>query len=109
MKDMPATPESTDPSDRSYAGPERRRAPRRDLVGHAMLTPASGDTTVEEEVKLSDLSMGGVGFQSPRKYAPGDIYRISLKDEATFLNARLRIVTCRRQPDGLYSVGAELM
>lgn len=91
-----------------YAGPERRRAPRRQQRGQATLIPASGDTSVEEQVELFDRSEGGVGFISPRRYTPGAVYRVSLKDESTFLNARLRIVSCRRQADGAYLVGSEL-
>lgn len=89
----------------TYAGPERRRASRRPQSVQAVIAPASGDTIVQEPVTVRDLSLDGVGFRAPHRYACGALYRITLSSGPLFLNARLRIVACRKRRDGSHDVG----
>lgn len=56
---------------------------------------------------VCNLSLGGVGFRSPQRFAAGESYRITMGAGALFLNARLRIVSCRNRKDGTFDIGAE--
>ena len=62
---------------------------------------------VQEDVRVIDLSLGGVGFESPRLYKPGAVWRITFGTGPLFLNARIRIVSCRQDQTGKFHVGAE--
>ena len=99
----PATGTAPQP-DPSYSGPERRRSPRRPVSAQATLQPASGDASVDRHVMAFDLSLGGVGFRAPHPYKVGAVYRITLTGPMV-LNARVRVVSCRRGSNGLYDVG----
>lgn len=90
-----------------YGGPDRRRTPRERQAARATLQPASGDATVQEDVVVENLSLGGVGFRSPQRYRPGAVWRITFGTGPLFLNARIRMVSCRDRGDGTFEVGAE--
>ena len=103
----PAAPRAADPTNVRYDGPDRRRSARESHTARATLQPSSGDTMVQEDVVVENLSLGGVGFHSPQRYRPGSVWRITFGTGPLFLNARVRIVSCRQQGDGTYEVGAE--
>lgn len=86
---------------------ERRRSARHAELTIATLQPSSGDASCDRQVMVCNLSLGGVGFRSAQRFAPGESYRITLGSGPLFLNARLCIVSCRSRPDGMYDVGAE--
>jgi hypothetical protein len=88
------------------SGRERRRSNRESQLTVATLQPASGDASVDRPVMVCNLSLGGVGFRAPQRYQSGEIYRITLGAGPLFLNARLRIVSCRARVDGTFDVGA---
>lgn len=86
---------------------ERRRSERQEHLTAATLHPAAGDALVAHHTMVCNLSLGGVGFRSPQRFAPGEVWRITLGNGPLFLNARIRIITCRARPDGTYDLGAE--
>ena len=88
-------------------GIERRRSPREKLVAPAVLQPASGDASVDRGVQVQDLSLGGVGFVSPEKMDPGEVFRITLGKGPLLLNARVRIISCNKTGHRMYRCGAE--
>ena len=87
--------------------PERRRSPREQHLTAATLQPANGDASVEHQVLVCNLSLGGVGFRSHERFRVGETYRITLGTGPLFLNARIRIVNLRQRRDGTTDVGAE--
>ena len=99
-----AKPASTVPTP---PGIERRRSPREKLVAPAVLQPASGDASVDRGVQVQDLSLGGVGFVSPEKMDPGEVFRITLGKGPLLLNARVRIISCNKTGHRMYRCGAE--
>jgi hypothetical protein len=88
------------------AGVERRRSTREAQMTVATLQPASGDASVDRQVLVCNLSLGGVGFRAAHRFQSGEVYRITLGTGPLFLNARLRIVSCRARTDGTFDVGA---
>jgi hypothetical protein len=89
-----------------YDGPERRRSRRESHFVTATLQPASGDASVDRHVVVFDISLGGVGFRAPYTYRVGTVYRITLGTGPLFLNARLRVVSCRQRDDGMFDIGS---
>jgi hypothetical protein len=87
-------------------GTERRRSNREPQTTVATLQPVNGDASVDRQVLVFNLSLGGVGFRAAVRFLPGESYRITLGTGPLFLNARLRIVSCRARPDGTFDVGA---
>ena len=72
----------------------------------ASLQPASGDTQIDCQVLVCNLSLGGVGFCCKHKVRVGELYRITLGAGTFFLNARIRIMKVRSRADGQFDVGA---
>ena len=113
-----AAPETSDPTgpsvssngapqqSTSYGGPERRRSTREPHFVTVTLQPVSGDASVDSHVLACDLSLGGVGFRSGYALKVGSEYRMTLGNGPLFLNARVKIVSCRHRRDGMYDVGA---
>ena len=101
------TKQAGSPNAASPNGIERRRSPREKLVAPAGLHPASGDSTVDRGVQVQDLSLGGVGFVSPEKMDPGEVFRITLGKGPLLLNARVRIISCNKTGHRMYRCGAE--
>jgi hypothetical protein len=86
---------------------ERRRSKREAHVVVATLQPPSGDASIDREVTVHNLSLGGVGFRSPERVDVGAVYRITLGTGPLLLNARVKIVSCRRRREGGgYEAGA---
>ena len=104
--DAPLEGESPLPQPLSPTGVERRRSHREPQMTVATLQPVNGDASVDRQVLVCNLSLGGVGFRSAGRFLPGESYRITLGSGPLFLNARLRIVSCRARPDGTFDVGA---
>ncbi len=98
-----AAPPAAIPADAA----DRRRSSRQHQLAVATLQPASGDTQIECQVLVCNLSLGGVGFRCSQKIRVGETYRITLGTGPLFLNARIRIMNVRSRPDGAFDVGAE--
>lgn len=94
------------PQPTSPTGVERRRSHREPQMTVATLQPVNGDASVDRQVHVCNLSLGGVGFRSAQRFLPGETYRITVGTGPLFLNARLRIVSCRARADGTFDVGA---
>jgi len=103
---LPGIGEAALPQPMSPTGTERRRSHREPQMTVATLQPVNGDASVDRQVLVCNLSLGGVGFRSAQRFLPGEMYRITLGSGPLFLNARLRVVSCRARPDGTFDVGA---
>ena len=88
-----------------YTGPDRRRNPREPHYVSATLQPASGNAEVDEAVLVCNLSLGGVGLICDHRYRVNSVWRITLGHGPLFLNAKVRVASCRSRPDGRYDVG----
>ncbi len=87
--------------------PDRRRSEREPHPVTATLQPANGNTDAEDTVAVRDLSLGGVGLACDRRYAAGTVWRITFGNGPMLLNAKIRVVSCRKRSDKRYDVGCE--
>ena len=94
-------------TDRLLTGTERRRSKREPHDVDAIVQPADGNTDLEEKVSIRDLSLGGVGMIAKHPYRLGTVWRITLGNGPLFLNAKVRIVSCRVRADKRFDVGCE--
>jgi hypothetical protein len=90
-----------------YTGPDRRHDPRHAHFVSATLQPADGNTDLNEEVLVCNLSLGGAGILCEQRYAIDSVWRITLGNGPLFLNARVSIRSCRQRPDGRFDVGCQ--
>jgi hypothetical protein len=90
-----------------YTGPDRRQSPRHAHFVTATLQPADGNTDLNEEVLVCNLSLGGTGLLCDRQYAVDSVWRITLGNGPLFLNAKVVIRSCRPRPDGRFDVGCQ--
>lgn len=97
-------PASHDPT---YTGPDRRRSAREAPFVPGTLQPASGSADLDDRVVVCNLSLGGVGLVCDHRYRLGTHWRITLGNGPLLLNAKVRVVSCRRRPDGRFDVGCE--
>ena len=91
----------------TYTGPDRRQSPRHAHFVSATLQPADGNTDLNEEVLVCNLSLGGTGLLCDRRYAVDSVWRITLGNGPLFLNAKVCIRSCRPRPDGRFDVGCQ--
>ena len=106
MSAMRTKADATDPStDALYGGPDRRQSIRNPHPVPATLQPATGNADVDEPSLVCNLSLGGVGLVCDHKYQLGTVWRITLGNGPLFLNAKIKVVSCRVRPDGRYDVG----
>jgi hypothetical protein len=90
-----------------YTGPDRRRNPRHPHFVAATLQPADGNTDLNEQVLVCNLSLGGAGILCDRRYAVDSVWRLTLGNGPLFLNAKVSIRSCRPRPDGRFDVGCQ--
>jgi hypothetical protein len=95
------------PCDPTYTGPDRRRNLRHAHFVSATLQPADGNTDLNEQVLVCNLSLGGAGLLCDRQYAIDSVWRITLGNGPLFLNARMSIRSCRPRADGRFDVGCQ--
>ena|SRR5947209_947310 len=58
-------------------------------------------------VTVADLSLHGVGFQSPQALTIDQQYGLQITGDSMNLSARIRVVSCRQRPDTQWDIGAE--
>ena len=100
-----ATTATSSRADTTYTGPDRRRSARQPHFVAATMQPPSGNAEVDEAVMVCDLSLGGVGLLCDHRYRLGTVWRITLGNGPLFLNAKVKVVSCRSRGDGRYDVG----
>src|SRR5437762_143972 len=81
-----------------YTGPDRRRNPRHPHYVTATMQPADGNTDLNQEVLVCNLSIGGAGLLCDQPYAVDTVWRITLGNGPLYLNAKVRIASCRPRP-----------
>jgi hypothetical protein len=90
-----------------YGGPDRRQSVRNPHHVPATLQPADGNAEIDEPALVCNLSLGGVGLVCDHRYRPNTVFRITLGNGPLFLNAKIKVVSCRARPDGRYDVGCQ--
>jgi hypothetical protein len=90
-----------------YTGPDRRHTPRHPHFVAATLQPADGNTDLDQAVLVCNLSIGGAGLLCDHRYTVDSVWRITLGNGPLFLNARVRIRSCRPRSDGRFDVGCQ--
>ena len=89
---------------------ERRRTPRVPHVVEAWLwSPTAKDQKGRMEAVAINLSRSGVGFCVKREVPTGAFFVIQIGLGDQQLLSEVRILTCRRIPDGQFEVGAEFV
>ncbi len=61
------------------------------------------------EVRVTDISRNGVGFESTQRLRVGDVHRVRIGRGPMRLARRIRIVNCRAGSNGHYSIGAHFV
>ena len=91
------------------AAMERRRSARqsRQLSGWLSDAADSGRMRQQQQITVTNLSMGGLGFHAPKLLHRGDSHWIVIADSALHLSTRVRVVSVRCRDDGSCDVGAE--
>lgn len=104
---MPTADAAVAHSPATYTGPDRRQNPRHAHFVSATLQPADGNTDLNEQVLVCNLSLGGTGLLCDRRYAVESVWRITMGNGPLFLNAKVQIRSCRPRPDGRFDVGCQ--
>ena len=83
----------------------RSRRSRHDVPG--WLSPSTGNSGNGRPVRVLDLSLHGVGFESDHELEHGDAHWFVVTNGALRLSCRLRVVSCDADGTGSYTVGGE--
>ncbi len=88
---------------------DRRRSLRQERHVPAWLSDASGGQSAssQQEVRVTNLSLHGVGFNAPKRVDKDDAHWIVISSDCMSLSTRLRVVSVRKNEDGRFDVGAE--
>ena len=87
---------------------EQRTTERTQLFAAATLyTELNPDAAYK--VWVTNLSLGGVGFQTRREYHPGQTFHIKLEAGPIDMDCALRVVWTKKNADGLFEVGGEFL
>ena len=87
---------------------EQRTTERTNLFAAATLyTELNPDAAYK--VWVTNLSLGGVGFQTRREYAVGQTFHIKLEAGPIDMDCALRVVWSKKNADGLFEVGGEFL
>jgi hypothetical protein len=92
----------------SVASAERRRTPRQKFVTKAMLY-RENRTAAPQRIMMRDVSLMGVGFESPEPVEAGTRCRILIEAGPARINWRIRIVCCGKVDGGDYLVGCQFI
>lgn len=88
---------------------ERRRRVRVHSATQGWLIPDLHEESEPWEVRVSDISRHGVGFESTEKMQLGEQCRIRIGRGPMRLARRIRIVNCRAGSEGHYVIGGEFI
>jgi hypothetical protein len=91
--------------------PERRRRARIHSATQGWLIPDGPLPADAEpwEVRVSDISRHGIGFESTERIEAGKLCRIRIGRGPMRLARRIRIVNCRAGANGHYLIGGEFL
>ena len=87
---------------------ERRRARRQPLITQALLFRDDRETS-PQRVMLKDVSLLGLGFESPTPIEPGTLCRLRVEAGPMQMSVLLRVVCCQRMPEDAYRLGGEFI
>jgi hypothetical protein len=90
------------------ATPDRRRSYRQSLVVRGMLY-RDDNAVAPQRVRLRNVSMSGVGFESPTPIEKGKNCRLIIELGPTRLNWRVKVVCCGKMGDAGYIVGGQFV
>jgi hypothetical protein len=88
---------------------ERRRRARLHSATQGWLIPSTSEPAEPWEVRVNDISRGGVGFESTEKMSSGEICRIRIGRGPMRLARPIRVIGCRPGPAGSYIIGGEFL
>ncbi|HSV13730.1 MAG TPA: PilZ domain-containing protein [Tepidisphaeraceae bacterium] len=88
--------------------PNRRRGRRHRLDIPASLAPTGGDPGRPGiAVRISELSVAGVGLRSDQPLEPGHVYEVRAFDTLVPTGMRVKVISHRAAADGGFEIGAE--
>ena len=107
-KDAPAQARAEGEA-QDQGGIERRRSTREPVFTHGLLRSLERDAggNSPEQVMVTDVSLHGVGFRSPRKLPLGMTFEIEIGVGPLHLASKLCVVRARPRADGTWDIGAE--
>lgn len=105
------------PGMRSTSLNERRQRPRLQTTTEGWIIPDAAwtderlvDPECEPwEVRITDISRNGVGFESTQRLQTGEMFRVRIGRGPMRLARRIRIVNCRAGSNGHYAIGAQFI
>ncbi|MGF1635364.1 MAG: PilZ domain-containing protein [Phycisphaerae bacterium] len=87
---------------------DRRRSDRTPQDVQAWLSgPTGSRESAGQQARVTDLSLHGVGLESPRALKHNDRLWIVIAAPSMRLSSRVRIVSSVEQPDGTWRSGGE--
>ena len=87
---------------------DRRRMPRENIRARGLISArAPGEETDGQMVEVADLTLQGVGFNSPVAFNEGDLHHILVMAGPLRLSSRLKVVSSRPCSDGTFEIGCE--
>jgi len=99
---------ATTPLEVGTATPDRRRSYRQSLVVRGMLY-RDDNAVGPQRVRLRNVSMSGVGFESPIPIEKGKYCRLVIELGPTRLNWRVKVVCCGKMGEAGYIVGGQFV
>ena len=99
---------ATTPLEVGTATPDRRRSYRQSLVVRGMLY-RDDNAVGPQRVRLRNVSMSGVGFESPTPIEKGKYCRLVIELGPTRLNWRVKVVCCGKMGEAGYIVGGQFV
>jgi hypothetical protein len=96
------------PMRRHAALDDRRRMPRESIRARGLVSiRVPGEESDGQMVEVADLTLQGVGFNSPVAFNEGDLHHILVMAGPLRLSSRLKVVSSRACDDGTFEIGAE--
>jgi hypothetical protein len=88
-------------------GAERRRSYREPVYTIGRISCVDADGVCNQEVMVTDVSLGGCGFRCHVELDEASVYEIEIGVGPLHLSSKLRIVRTRLRSDGSYDIGAQ--
>jgi hypothetical protein len=87
---------------------ERRRARRQPLITQALLYRDNGEDG-PQRVMLKDVSLLGMGFESPAPVEAGTRCRLCVEAGPMQMSVIVRVVCCQKMSGDTYRLGGEII
>ena len=89
---------------------DRRRSIRHPLGATGTITLGDGAADPRQlQVMVLNVSLHGVGFNSPVEFAEGAAHQVRIGAGPLHLSSKFRVISCRTRDDGTWDIGAKFV